>query len=213
MNLRYLTALLGLWVFPSLHASTIFLVSEGTISQASGLGYPLADAGDSFRISVSYPDSLIDSNPSESIGTYVSDNVSITFEIPGEGTVFQSFGGSVNVSTTAGDFPVYSIASRLNGDGDALFLVFSDIDRSSVAAVGDSLPTTFGAAADYDSIGFAIVHFDAPDVPRPPTIPGSIPINLVDGTIHTIAIPEPTTTSLFCFSLVIFAVRRRNPKR
>jgi len=213
MNLRYLTPLLGFCAFSSLHASTIFLVSEGTISQASGLRYPSVDAGDSFRISVSYPDSLFDSNPSESIGTYVSDNLSITFEILGEGTVFQSLGGSVNVSTTPGEFPVYGIASRLNGDGDALFLSFSDIDRSSVAAGGDSLPTTFGDAADYDSIGFAIVHFDAPDVPRPPTIPGSIPINPVDGTVHTIAIPEPTTASLFCFSLVILAVRRRNPKR
>ena len=190
-----------------LHGATIFLVTEGTITQTSGGVYPLVDAGDAFRLTVSYSDQVADTDSDPELGVYLPSDLSIVLEILGEGVVFQSIGGSVNVSTRPQDFPVYSIISQGQPNGHSLFLVFSDNDRSDAPVLGDGIPTSFGEFEDYDSVGFSIVDFDAPTVPTPP-FPGGAPANPVDGTVTGFSIPEPSSALLVGVALCL-ATRRR----
>jgi hypothetical protein len=116
--------LLGALAFAStLQAATVSLFADGTIDQAWSGAYPFVDAGDSFRLSVSYSEGWADTDPSASLGVYLPEDLSITLDILGEGTAFHSLGGSVNVTTEPGEFPAIGILSTL-ADGNALFFVF-----------------------------------------------------------------------------------------
>ncbi len=178
--------LLGVLAFGSLtRAATVSLLADGAIDQAWNGAYPFVDTGDPFRLSVSYSDGWADTDPAANLGVYLPEDLRITLEILGEGVAFQSLGGSVNVSLDPGEFPVFSILSTLP-DGNALFYVFRDDDRSLV--LDDSLPTSFGSITDYDWVGFSVIRM-------PPMWP-STPPNPVDGTVSMLTVPEPHILSL-----------------
>lgn len=177
--------LLGALAFTSTsQAATVSLFADGTIDQAWNGAYPFVDAGDSFRLSVSYSDGWADTDPTASLGVYLPEDLTITLDILGEGTAFHSFGGSVNVTTEPGAFPAIGVLSTLP-DGNALFFLFRDHDRSSI--LDDSLPTAFGSIADYDAVGFSVIKMPAmwPSTSNP-----------VDGTVSFLAVPEPHVLSL-----------------
>jgi hypothetical protein len=194
--------LLGALAFASTpQAATVSLFAEGTIDQAWDGAYPFVDAGDSFRLSVSYFDGWADTNPTASLGVYLPEDLTITLDILGEGTAFHSFGGSVNVATDPGEFPVIGILSTLR-DGNALFFLFRDDDRSAI--FDDSLPTAFGSIADYDAVGFSVIKMPAmwPSTSNP-----------VDGTISFLAVPEPHVLSLAGVgAALLFALRSKRYK-
>ena len=177
--------LLGALAFASTpQAATVSLFADGTIDHAWSGAYPFVDAGDSFRLSVSYSDGWADTDPTSTLGVYLPEDLSITLDILGEGTAFHSIGGSVNVTTEPVEFPAIGILSTLP-DGNALFFIFRDDDRSSI--LDDSLPTAFGSIADYDWVGFSVIQ-----------VPGMWPgtSNPVDGTVSFLAVPEPHVLSL-----------------
>jgi len=177
--------LLGALAFaPTPQAATVSLFGDGTIDQAWNGAYPFVDAGDSFRLSVSYSDGWADTDPTGNLGVYLPEDLTITLDILGEGTAFHSVGGSINVTTDPGEFPAIGILSTLP-DGNALFFLFRDDDRSSIFS--DSLPTAFGSIADYDAVGFSVIKMPAmwPSTSNP-----------VDGTISFLAVPEPHVLSL-----------------
>lgn len=189
------------------HGATVLLVAEGSIDQSLASAYPTVDPGDTFRLTVSYSDQAVDTDSDPALGVYLSSDLCLSLEILGDGVLFQSLGGSVNVAVSPQDFPVYSIISQTQPNGHSLFLVFSDNDRSDAPVLGDAIPTTFGDINNYDSVGFSIVDLDAPSVPTPP-FPGSPPPNPLDGTVTGISIPEPATSLLMGVALSITAGRR-----
>jgi hypothetical protein len=168
----------------TLHAATVSLFADGTIDQAWNGAYPFVDAGDSFRLSVSYSDGWTDTDPAANLGVYLPEDLSITLDILGEGIALQSIGGSVNVTTDPGEFPAIGILSTLP-DGNALFFIFRDDDRSSI--LDDRLPTSFGSITDYDSVAFSVIYM-------PPMWPSTF--NPVDGTLSSLSVPEPHVVSL-----------------
>lgn len=191
------------------HGATVFLVTEGTINQSSSGAYPFVEAGDAFRLTVSYSDHFADTDADPDLGVYLPNDLSMVLEIIGKGVAFESIGGSVNVLARPADFPVYSIISRAQPNGHSLFLFFTDLDRSHAPLFGDEIPIDFGQLGDYDSVRFSIVDFPAPNVPTPPPIPGTIPINPVDGAITSISVPEPASTSIVGVAIILTAIRRR----
>jgi len=183
----------------TLEAGTVSLFADGTIDQAWSGAYPFVDAGDSFRLSVSYSDGWADTDPTASLGVYLAEDLTITLDILGEGTAFHSVGGSVNVTTDPGEFPAMGILSTLP-DGNALFFLFRDDDRSSI--LDDRLPTAFGSIADYDAVGFSVIK-------TPLRWPPSLS-NPIDGTVSVLAVPEPQVLSLAgVAAAVLITLRRR----
>lgn len=181
-----------------LKAGTVSFLAGGTIDHAWSGTYPCVDAGDSFRLRVSYSDVWGDTDPAANLGVYLAQDLIVTLEIVGEGVAFQSVGGSVNVSLDPGAFPAFGIASTLP-DGNALLFVFRDDDRSSV--LGDSLPTSYGGISDYDWVGFSVLRMPAmwPSTSNP-----------IDGTVSFLAVPEPHVLPLAGVgTALLFAVRRR----
>ena len=177
--------LIGVLAFASTSQATLIsLFAHGTIDQAWNGAYPFVDAGDSFRLSVLYSDGWADTDSAATLGVYLPGDLSITLEIPGEGTAFHTLGGSINIATEPGTFPAISIFSTLP-DGNALFFLFRDDDRSSI--LDDSLPAAFGSIAEYDAVAFSVVDLPAmsPSTSNP-----------VDGTISFLAVPEPHVLSL-----------------
>jgi hypothetical protein len=169
----------------------------------------LVEAGDAFRLTVSYADHFADTDADPDLGVYHPNDLSMVLEIIGKGVAFESIGGSVNVLARPADFPVYSIVSRAQPNGHSLFLFFTDLDRSHAPLFGDAIPIDFGQLGDYDSVRFSIIDYNALNVPIPPPIPGTIPINPVDGAITSISIPEPHTTSIVGIAITLAAMRRR----
>jgi hypothetical protein len=191
--------LLGALAFASTpQAATASLFADGTIDQAWNGTYPFVDTGDSFRLSVSYSDGWADTDPTANLGVYLPKDLTITLDILGEGTVFHSFGGSVNVTTDPGEFPAIGVLSTLP-DGNALFFLFRDDDRSSI--LDDRLPTAFGSIADYDAVSFSVIKM-------PPMWPSTS--NPIDGTISFLAVPEPHVLSLAGVGVaILIALRSR----
>jgi hypothetical protein len=197
-------------VFSSfVRGATVLLVTEGTISQSAHTAYPFVEAGDVFRLTVSYSDTYADIDPDPNLGVYLTSDLSMVLEIIGKGVAFESIGGSVNVLARPDNYPGYTIISRAKPNGHSMFLVFSDLDRSHAPVLGDRIPIDFGTLGDYDSVGFSILHFRALDEPTPPPIPGTIPINPLDGEITSISIPEPGITSIVGVVLILAAMRTR----
>ena len=182
----------------ALKAGTVSFLADGTIDHAWSGTYPFADAGDSFRLHVSYSDEWADTDPAANLGVYLAEDLSVTLEVLGEGVVFHSVGGSVNVSLDPGEFPAFGIASTLP-DGNALFFLFRDDDRSSV--LDDSLPTSYGSISDYDWVGFSVLRM-------PPMWPSTS--NPIDGTVSLLAVPEPHVLPLAGVgAALLLAVNRR----
>ena len=209
MKAPHLLLLCCLSLASLVQGATIFLVAEGTINQSSNGDYPFVKAGDAFKLTISYSDHFADTEADPDFGVYLPTDLSMIFEIIGKGVAFESIGGSVNVLARPADFPVYSIISRAQPNGHSLFLFFTDLDRSHTPFLGDKIPIDFGQLGDYDSVRFSIVDFQAPNVPTPPTIPGAVSINPVDGPVTRISVPEPTTTSIVGVAISLAAMRRR----
>ena len=191
------------------NGATVFLVAEGTIDRTLVDAFPLVQAGDAFRLTVSYSGDFADTDADPDLGVYLPSDLSIFFEVIGKGVVFESIGGSVNVLGRGADFPVYNIISQTQPNGHSLFLIFNDRDRSHSPLIGDKLPFDFGNFEDYDSIVFSIINIPAVDMQTTLPIPGTIPPNLVDGTVTSLSVPEPTTTSIFGIALTLLIATRR----
>ncbi len=204
MNIFLIVACAAMASVVSLTGATVTLYAKGVIDHAWIGAYPFVDAGDRFQLVVTYSDIWDDTNPDSDIGVYILDNLSISLEIVGKGVAFTTLGGSINVSLTPDNFPSISILSTLS-DGNWLFFLFRDDDRSSIG--DDSLPTSFGAIGEYDAVGFSVLA-------NPAMWPSTS--NPIDGTVSGLAIPEPTT---FCFvSLAALAFgthrsRQQKPNR
>jgi hypothetical protein len=195
-------------ISPIAHGATVVLVSEGTIDQSSIGAFPLIEVGDAFRLSVSYSVGSDDTDADPDLGVYLPSDLRIIFEVIGKGIAFESLGGSVNVLGRAEDFPVYSFISKTQPDGRSLFLLFNDQDRSNSPLLGDGIPVEFGSISDYDAVVFSIIHTPAFDQPIALPIPGTLPKNLLDGTITKLSIPEPSTPSILAITITLLIARR-----
>lgn len=184
----------------TLNAANVSLFADGTIDQALRGAYPFVDAGDSFRLSISYSDGWADTETRADLGTYLVEDLSITLEIIDEGVAFRSLGGSISVFLDPMYDAVLQISSYLP-DGNALYLVFQDYDHSSV--LDDHLPTSFGSITDYDWVAFAVKDLPA----LWPTPPDS-----VNGRVSSLSVPEPHTLSLVGFGLAALLLST-NPLR
>jgi hypothetical protein len=209
MKAPHLLLLCSLGLGSLVDGATVSLITEGTINQSSSGTYPFVEAGDAFRLTVSFSDHFADTNADPDLGVYLPNDLSMILEIIGKGVAFESIGGSVNVLTRPADFPVYSIISRAQPNGHSLFLVFTDLDRSHAPIFGDAIPIDFGQFGDYDSVGFSIVVFPDPyDLTLP--IPGSPPpTNPMDGLVTSFVVPESSIAMFSGLALALGVIRRR----
>jgi len=161
MKALHLILLCSLGLGTLVHGATVLLVTEGIISQSSSGSYPFVEAGDLFRLTVSYADHFSDIDADPDLGVYLPSDLSMVLEIIGKGVAFESVGGSVNVLARPDDFPVYSIISQIQPNGHSLFLIFTEANRLHAPLSGDGIPNEFGQYSDYDSVGFSII--DLPD--------------------------------------------------
>jgi hypothetical protein len=176
-------------------SATVMLSARGQVTAALGTIYSPAGVGSQVEVLVSYEGVAPDLDVSPSIARYEPANFSIALSLLGGPNIFQTTVGSITVYTPSGTFPAVHVLARLP-DGNSLFFLFRDDDRSFVSS--DALPTSYGSIVDWDSIDLSIVLY--PFMP-----PGLQPF---DVSFSEISIPEPTSTS-FAALLFILGLSRR----
>ena len=179
-------------------AATLIHGFRGVASGSYVGGYFGAQSGGEISITVSYDDTAMDLDPSSSVGRYEPSSFRLAASLLGGTNIFETTIGSITVDTTAGAFPALHIIATLP-DGDAVFFLFRDDDRSFVTST--ALPIAVGNRSDWDRIDLSVLDLPAmlPETRNP-----------LDVDITSIVVPEPTTaSSLVCGLLALGLLRRR----
>ena len=204
MNAKLYRTLM-VFVCAQLQASAVTIIAGGEIIGTSLFGNELTAIGESFEIIVTYDDALLDSDPSEGIGQYLDDNLSLTLNLLGSGASIVANGGVITVTHGTGQGSEVLVGSNFEGFG-SVGLLFVDGDSSFINS--DALPTSFGEASDYSFAVFFVLD------DRPTGTGDFINIPLLSGGIEFLAVPEPSPLFFFGVSLsAIVVLNRKRTKR
>jgi hypothetical protein len=197
-------ALAMLAAAPIAMGSTISIHASGLITNEwkSGSGFPTVDVGDGFVLSVTYTDSLPDQSGGFNPGQILPDDLTVSLQILGQGTIFSATGGVVSRVTqcTTGPggscYPAIRIFSSSGGVG--FELLFADRDLSLPPI--DSIWIDYGQIYEYESVGFYL---------QPP-FPES---GRLTGTASSVVVPEPSGLALAGLGLALSAFIRQRPRQ
>lgn len=156
-----------------------------------------AATGSELLITLSYDDGALDLDPTSMIARYEPSSFRLAASLLGGASVFEASLGSITVVGTGVLGPALHITATLP-DGDAVFFLFRDDDRSFLSS--QALPTHFGTLLDWDQIDLSVVDM-------PAMWPATI--NPIDVEIIAVVVPEPTTAASLLCGFSLFALRRR----